>query len=770
MRKSFFDFGFFIDGALMKAPTESGLDPEAHDALMRRFPRAATPASSPATPAPATPEIRQETHSGMTPERIAYLPPSRYASMRSSLDNYRAARPRQSRTGLRPHGADEEGTPMRSLGVVMPGSNVQPMLIHKDEEAVDADGLTPMHRRWRRHMNEALEQESARKMHTRKCADNHAQYGTLTDGNEFMNLAGLAGHRANQIAAEYAKWHESGGGPRPDLSKYEDPVIRRKDGSTWDYRDAFKRMVDLDARASRYDHRHGWMADTFGDSFAIDDPDHVHSIHPTRIWNRIHDGFGLTVERPALTTSDLKRGLPTSQQIPIVRELLKLGLDHQKMSRTHANQSESAVQKSGEGKLSRLQWGHSVADVKTPNGLVEQKFEQPEGYPPLHGLGHRGHFGPGGMMKMNVLPADVDGNWHKATYPPPSPDAIKHPYVQQFMLAHDAPRDPHTGDVLEMFHGLWDAGYHGMYMHYYPDDNRKGTGENLRRRLFRPYAAAWAHFTHDKREGKPIDGLYGLPPVPKSTLQPESTVQKSAAWQRKEGKNPKGGLNAKGRESAKREGHNLKPPVKSGDNPRRASFLARMGGSPGPEYDEHGEPTRLLLALRVWGASSKADAKKKAAAMSERLKNKKLAKGRGEDAKLAYLSSRYAASGLSERDFPTGQMMVITRSGIRHRGVFGEKRHIRVEASEPERGDTTRIDWLHVMPGTKVKPHHVTQIFEALHAAGYKKPLSWNAMRENDEKYSLRPARRDRLFGPFAAQWDEFVASKQAGSKPPKES
>lgn len=99
-----------------------------------------------------------------------------------------------------------------------------------------------------------------------------------------------------------------------------------------------------------------------------------------------------------------------------------------------------------------------------------------------------------------------------------------------------------------------------------------------------------------------------------------SSVQKSAAWQRKEGKNPKGGLNAKGRASAKREGHNLKPPVKSGDNPRRASFLARMGGSPGPEYDENGKPTRLLLALRVWGASSKADAKKKAAAMSERLK------------------------------------------------------------------------------------------------------------------------------------------------------
>jgi hypothetical protein len=63
--------------------------------------------------------------------------------------------------------------------------------------------------------------------------------------------------------------------------------------------------------------------------------------------------------------------------------------------------------------------------------------------------------------------------------------------------------------------------------------------------------------------------------------------------------------------------------VKSGDNPRRASFLARMGGMPGPERDEKGRPTRLLLSLQAWGASSKADAKAKARAMSERLKNKK---------------------------------------------------------------------------------------------------------------------------------------------------
>ncbi len=49
----------------------------------------------------------------------------------------------------------------------------------------------------------------------------------------------------------------------------------------------------------------------------------------------------------------------------------------------------------------------------------------------------------------------------------------------------------------------------------------------------------------------------------------------SAAWTRKEGKNPKGGLNAKGRASYK--GGTLKAPVKARDNPRRASFLARMG-------------------------------------------------------------------------------------------------------------------------------------------------------------------------------------------------
>ena len=99
-------------------------------------------------------------------------------------------------------------------------------------------------------------------------------------------------------------------------------------------------------------------------------------------------------------------------------------------------------------------------------------------------------------------------------------------------------------------------------------------------------------------------------------------MPKTPAWQRKEDKAKSGGLNAKGRASARKQGMNLKAPVKSGDNPRRASFLARMGNMRGPER-KNGKPTRLLLSLRAWGASSKADAKRKAAAISKRNKAKK---------------------------------------------------------------------------------------------------------------------------------------------------
>ena len=74
---------------------------------------------------------------------------------------------------------------------------------------------------------------------------------------------------------------------------------------------------------------------------------------------------------------------------------------------------------------------------------------------------------------------------------------------------------------------------------------------------------------------------------------------KTAAWTRREGQSPTGGLNAKGRASAKKQGHNLKPPQPEG-GPRKRSFCARMGVSKGPMKNPDGSPTRKALALRKW--------------------------------------------------------------------------------------------------------------------------------------------------------------------------
>lgn len=62
-------------------------------------------------------------------------------------------------------------------------------------------------------------------------------------------------------------------------------------------------------------------------------------------------------------------------------------------------------------------------------------------------------------------------------------------------------------------------------------------------------------------------------------------------------------------------------PVKSGDNPRRAAFLQRMGKMRGPER-RNGKPTPLLKSLMDWGASSKADAVAKGRRISKRNQKK----------------------------------------------------------------------------------------------------------------------------------------------------
>lgn len=87
-------------------------------------------------------------------------------------------------------------------------------------------------------------------------------------------------------------------------------------------------------------------------------------------------------------------------------------------------------------------------------------------------------------------------------------------------------------------------------------------------------------------------------------------MAKSPAWQRKEGKNPEGGLNAKGRASAKKEGHNLKPPVskeEAAKSPksaaRRKSFCARMQGMKDKltsEKTAKDPDSRINKSLRKW--------------------------------------------------------------------------------------------------------------------------------------------------------------------------
>jgi hypothetical protein len=85
-------------------------------------------------------------------------------------------------------------------------------------------------------------------------------------------------------------------------------------------------------------------------------------------------------------------------------------------------------------------------------------------------------------------------------------------------------------------------------------------------------------------------------------------VAKSPAWTRKEGQNPNGGLNAKGRASAKKEGHNLKPPVKKEEaakSPksaaRRKSYCARSAGQAKQFPKAAKDPnSRLNKARRAW--------------------------------------------------------------------------------------------------------------------------------------------------------------------------
>ena len=267
--------------------TESGLNQEQHAALMRRFPRAAT----------------------QTPDESD--PPSLPIT---TLHSYLRDAMREPPT--------EDSEPESSSMLL----NGQPAIRFKNQEEQDGYG-------------DALRERITKRRDSRfnqniDLVGQHAQAGTLADGSEFLNLAGLVGHQANRIAEEYVKWHESGGGPVPDLSKYENPVARYKDGSTWDYMKTFEEMTALRERAKRFDKHHvGFNSKRASKRF-------LSALDPQLIWSHMHAGV------KKIDPDQVKRtGLLPHQYPAIVRDLVRLGLHHQRLSHLFAQGADDATDK-----------------------------------------------------------------------------------------------------------------------------------------------------------------------------------------------------------------------------------------------------------------------------------------------------------------------------------------------------------------------------------------------------------------------------------------
>ena len=268
-----------------KSPTESGLSPDEHALLMQRFFPNEAPASTPRPATPATPATP-------VPETL------------------RGAGPRQD--------PDEEPTTIRSIKV---GS--QPFLSVKTHGGQLIAGVASSG-------SGLVRANEDHKRMLERIAAKHVAEGTLTDGSEFLNLGGLAMHQADLVAKEYVKWYESGDWSRPDLSKYRNPVARRKDGTEWDYRDAFKRMIALDKRATQYDYKHG----SWDLSRAFNDFERYNILNPYCIWDDIRSNIGNLEHNPrAIFPSQLKRaGLQPHQYMYGVQYLMNLGLHHGRLS------------------------------------------------------------------------------------------------------------------------------------------------------------------------------------------------------------------------------------------------------------------------------------------------------------------------------------------------------------------------------------------------------------------------------------------------------
>jgi len=191
------------------------------------------------------------------------------------------------------------------------------------------------------------------------------QQGLLTDGKEYTQNAILGSQHAFEIAKEYANWHARGRGPLPDLSHYERPIVRKKDGSNWEY------------------------------SPELFDPENPASLHPNHVWNfydnLVKNTSRYPMHREGRTTApgdyDISKIRELGQQIkdqkngtyaslerfpmpPMVREFAEIGAQHRLLSRISPEDSPPPV------KLQTADEMISAAGTRTPE--MNQPLNKPK--------------------------------------------------------------------------------------------------------------------------------------------------------------------------------------------------------------------------------------------------------------------------------------------------------------------------------------------------------------------------------------------------------
>ena len=296
--------------------TESGLSPEEHARLMARFP--STPRISSPARISSAPSDTPSDDEGIAAWEVAHNAPFHGPGS----------------VGYRQAGPDTRF--MRNVAVRAP-TGVQPIVSIKDMDESMLPG--------------AIYRNQDQNHEYKELARQHIEHtGSLNNGDIFLRLGLLHKNIADQIADEYLKWHDQGGGPIPDLSKYENPVTRNKDGTPWDWRKTAQEAYELHKDARTHDfYHHGiyaWLHDPLQE---------VSEINPRKIWQQIHmlvtkkwDPTSREInpiQSQAINLNTLRtEGLHANQYPNIVKALMRLGNHHVRMhALTKANPFPFAI-------------------------------------------------------------------------------------------------------------------------------------------------------------------------------------------------------------------------------------------------------------------------------------------------------------------------------------------------------------------------------------------------------------------------------------------